>query len=400
MVAVSPSSARGRASASPSPERSLPSWGESSPTCWAHGNCYSVVASEGGGGGGGGGGGRIVASEWPTADLKAETPEEAPESPESPASELAAEPEKMTTPAAAASRSDPWIASANRGAKRKKKKAPTMVPPPTCYASPERAPSGSVSPGARASPSPHPIDEEAATAAQGALMGPELRAQLRHIFNKFDLDGSGAISTDEMGRVMAQLKQPKLTEGQLAAMMKDADPDGSGEIEFEEVSGCLCGCPLLPNACALDRLPSLALPLSLSCKAHAPASLGRDGFRIFACGSLSRSSRSRWPREGSSHPSSPRRLPFLASSTPPTGSVRPHRVHPPRQLHRKRKPGRLRMLRPHGAKGASRWATAAELGRPRWPRWVQLGSRPRGLSKRLVGEGLRSEQLRLYLRGG
>ena len=61
----------------------------------------------------------------------------------------------------------------------------------------------------------------------------ELREKLRPIFDKFDEDGSGAVSTAEMTKIVKQLKL-QMTPQQLAAMMNDADPDGSGEIDFEE----------------------------------------------------------------------------------------------------------------------------------------------------------------------
>ena len=61
----------------------------------------------------------------------------------------------------------------------------------------------------------------------------QLREKLRPIFDKFDEDGSGAVSTAEMRKIVRQLKL-QMTPQQLSAMMKEADPDGSGEIDFEE----------------------------------------------------------------------------------------------------------------------------------------------------------------------
>ena len=61
----------------------------------------------------------------------------------------------------------------------------------------------------------------------------ELRAKLRPIFDRFDLDGSGSVSTDEMGKMVRALKMDMSPE-QLDQLMKDADPDGSGEIDFDE----------------------------------------------------------------------------------------------------------------------------------------------------------------------
>ena len=45
---------------------------------------------------------------------------------------------------------------------------------------------------------------------------------------------SGCISTDEMTAILKQLKI-KMTSEQISQMMKDADPDNSGSVDFEEV---------------------------------------------------------------------------------------------------------------------------------------------------------------------
>ena len=61
----------------------------------------------------------------------------------------------------------------------------------------------------------------------------EMRTKLREVFNKFDADKSGAISTEELGAI-AKLLKLEVTPAKLKKMMMDADPDGSGEIDFEE----------------------------------------------------------------------------------------------------------------------------------------------------------------------
>ena len=62
----------------------------------------------------------------------------------------------------------------------------------------------------------------------------ELRAKLRPVFDTFDTDKSGSISTTEMGHVLKAVKM-ELSKHELARLMKEADPDGSGEIDFDEV---------------------------------------------------------------------------------------------------------------------------------------------------------------------
>jgi len=61
----------------------------------------------------------------------------------------------------------------------------------------------------------------------------KLRKNLRGLFDKFDVDHSGAISPDEMGRIIAMIGM-QMNEATLKQMMADADPDKSGQIEFEE----------------------------------------------------------------------------------------------------------------------------------------------------------------------
>ncbi|CBY17793.1 unnamed protein product [Oikopleura dioica] len=56
---------------------------------------------------------------------------------------------------------------------------------------------------------------------------------LRETFQLFDTDGSGKISSSELKQVMEKLGD-HLTDSQIQAMIKEADADGDGEIDFEE----------------------------------------------------------------------------------------------------------------------------------------------------------------------
>ena len=86
---------------------------------------------------------------------------------------------------------------------------------------------------------PTPLSEEeaaeraAARAAMEASITDEERARYRQIFDKFDRDGSGAVSTDEMTMMLRELGISKSIV-EVNQIMIDADPDGSGEIDFTE----------------------------------------------------------------------------------------------------------------------------------------------------------------------
>ena len=53
------------------------------------------------------------------------------------------------------------------------------------------------------------------------------------VFQEFDKDGSGAVDNDEM-KAMVESLGMIVSDKELAAMVKDADEDSSGEIEFPE----------------------------------------------------------------------------------------------------------------------------------------------------------------------
>eukprot|EP00929_Paragymnodinium_shiwhaense_P103893 TRINITY_DN6774_c0_g1_i2.p1 TRINITY_DN6774_c0_g1~~TRINITY_DN6774_c0_g1_i2.p1 ORF type:complete len:153 (-),score=79.77 TRINITY_DN6774_c0_g1_i2:181-639(-) len=55
----------------------------------------------------------------------------------------------------------------------------------------------------------------------------------RGVFESFDADGSGAIDTDELKKAFEALGT-KLSDKDVADMIKEVDEDGSGEIDFDE----------------------------------------------------------------------------------------------------------------------------------------------------------------------
>jgi len=57
--------------------------------------------------------------------------------------------------------------------------------------------------------------------------------ELREAFRVFDRDGSGFISAAELRHIMTHLGE-KLSEEEVNEMMKEADPDGDGQVNYEE----------------------------------------------------------------------------------------------------------------------------------------------------------------------
>ena len=74
-------------------------------------------------------------------------------------------------------------------------------------------------------------------ACQISMGESELRGKLRPVFDRFDLDGSGAVSSSEMSAIINHLGM-QVTPAQLSTLMTEADPDSSGEIDFDEVRDC------------------------------------------------------------------------------------------------------------------------------------------------------------------
>lgn len=71
-------------------------------------------------------------------------------------------------------------------------------------------------------------------------------ATYQEVFNTFDTDGSGSISTSELSEVLKKVKQ-EATEAQVAQMIKEFDSDGNGTLEFEEFLAMLWNLQNGPN---------------------------------------------------------------------------------------------------------------------------------------------------------
>ena len=63
---------------------------------------------------------------------------------------------------------------------------------------------------------------------------------LRDAFKVFDKDGGGSISSAELRHVLTNLGD-KLTDEEVDEMMREADMDGNGEIDYDEFAKIMMG---------------------------------------------------------------------------------------------------------------------------------------------------------------
>ena len=64
--------------------------------------------------------------------------------------------------------------------------------------------------------------------------------QIREVFEAFDADGSGGISSSEFKSVLTRLGI-KATDQEIKALVELCDTDGSGVIEYNEFKKALLG---------------------------------------------------------------------------------------------------------------------------------------------------------------
>ncbi|KAM8723528.1 calcium-binding protein 5b [Acanthopagrus latus] len=75
------------------------------------------------------------------------------------------------------------------------------------------------------------------------LMTPKLLAEtagmiglkeLKEAFREFDIDGDGSITSDELRNAMIKLLGEQTSQNEIEAVVKEADNNGDGTVDFEE----------------------------------------------------------------------------------------------------------------------------------------------------------------------
>ena len=57
--------------------------------------------------------------------------------------------------------------------------------------------------------------------------------EMEYVFENFDANSDGVITTNDLGVIMRSLGENP-SEEELKEMIREADPDGSGSVEFDE----------------------------------------------------------------------------------------------------------------------------------------------------------------------
>ena len=57
-------------------------------------------------------------------------------------------------------------------------------------------------------------------------------AELREVFNVFDTNGNGYITSEELGNIMSSLGE-RMTDDDIEDMLREADLDGDGRVSYE-----------------------------------------------------------------------------------------------------------------------------------------------------------------------
>ncbi|KAF4107012.1 calcium-binding protein 5a [Onychostoma macrolepis] len=83
------------------------------------------------------------------------------------------------------------------------------------------------------------------------LMAPKLLAEtagmigvkeLRDAFKEFDMDGDGSITTEELRSAMTKLLGEHMNHREIDAVVREADNNGDGTVDFEEFVRMLSSC--------------------------------------------------------------------------------------------------------------------------------------------------------------
>ncbi|AWP18776.1 putative calcium-binding protein 5 isoform 6 [Scophthalmus maximus] len=63
--------------------------------------------------------------------------------------------------------------------------------------------------------------------------------ELKDAFREFDIDGDGSITSDELRHAMVKLLGEQTSKNEIDAVVREADNNGDGTVDFEEFVGMM-----------------------------------------------------------------------------------------------------------------------------------------------------------------
>lgn len=85
--------------------------------------------------------------------------------------------------------------------------------------------------------------KKVATSGSTGIDDPELERDLRAAFSVFDQDGNGYLSREELREAVRVIREDEITDEELEKLIRRADRDGDGQINFDEFYAYIAALP-------------------------------------------------------------------------------------------------------------------------------------------------------------